>query len=87
MQWLCWFSCKRHKKFVRLSHLSGNAFKCILFDVNVRLYNEILIFILFNVGTASASRLFNESLAKVSMNAQQGGTTDIGECNKPLVFR
>lgn len=30
-------------------------------------------------GTAAASRLFNEALAKIAVNAQQGGTTDIGE--------
>lgn len=30
-------------------------------------------------GAAAASRVFNEALAKIAMNAQQGGTTDIGE--------
>lgn len=30
-------------------------------------------------GTAAASRVFNESLAKIAVNAQQGGTTDIGK--------
>ncbi|XP_055695862.1 uncharacterized protein LOC129797396 isoform X1 [Lutzomyia longipalpis] len=29
-------------------------------------------------GAAAASRLFNEALAKIAVNAQQGGTTDIG---------
>lgn len=35
------------------------------------------------VGAAAASRVFNEALAKIAMNAQQGGTTDIG---KLLIF-
>lgn len=30
-------------------------------------------------GAAAASRVFNEALAKIAMNAQQGGTTDIGK--------
>lgn len=29
-------------------------------------------------GAAAASRLFNEACAKMALNAQQGGTTDIG---------
>lgn len=29
-------------------------------------------------GTAEASRLFNEALAKIAVSAQQGGTSDIG---------
>lgn len=29
-------------------------------------------------GAAEASRLFNEALAKIAVNAQQGGTSDIG---------
>lgn len=31
-------------------------------------------------GAAAASRLFNDALAKIAVNAQQGGTTDIGKC-------
>lgn len=30
-------------------------------------------------GAAAASRVFNEALAKIAMNAQHGGTTDIGK--------
>lgn len=30
-------------------------------------------------GAAAASRVFNEALAKIAINAQQGGTTDIGK--------
>lgn len=30
-------------------------------------------------GAATASRLFNEALAKIAMNAQQSGTGDIGK--------
>lgn len=52
---------------------------------------QITIFILFYIfffsscfyhrtGAAAASRLFNEALAKIAVNAQQGGTTDIGKC-------
>lgn len=37
-----------------------------------------------STGTAAASRLFNEALAKIAVNAQQGGTTDIGECLRCL---
>lgn len=29
-------------------------------------------------GTSAASRVFNEALAKIAVNAQQGGTNDIG---------
>lgn len=38
------------------------------------------------IGTAAASRVFNEALAKIAVNAQQGGTTDIGKCNQPIEF-
>lgn len=37
------------------------------------------------IGTAAASRVFNEALAKIAVNAQQGGTTDIGKCNQPIL--
>lgn len=30
-------------------------------------------------GAAAASRVFNEALAKIAVNAQHGGTTDIGK--------
>lgn len=30
-------------------------------------------------GASAASNLFNEALAKIAVNAQQGGTIDIGE--------
>lgn len=33
-------------------------------------------------GAAAASRVFNEALAKIAMNAQHGGTTDIGKFNQ-----
>jgi hypothetical protein len=32
------------------------------------------------LGAAAASNLFNEALAKIAVNAQQGGTIDIGKC-------
>jgi len=35
-------------------------------------------------GAATASRLFNEALAKIAMNAQQSGTGDIGKTRNPL---
>lgn len=41
---------------------------------------------LLYIGTAAASRVFNEALAKIAVNAQQGGTTDIGKCNQPTKF-
>lgn len=39
-----------------------------------------------SIGAAAASRVFNEALAKIAMNAQQGGTTDIGELNNLFFF-
>lgn len=36
-------------------------------------------FVSLLTGTAAASRVFNEALAKIAVNAQQGGTTDIGK--------
>lgn len=39
----------------------------------------LILMFFFNTGAAAASRLFNEALAKIAVNAQQGGTTDIGE--------
>lgn len=36
-------------------------------------------------GAAAASRLFNEALAKIAVNAQQGGTTDIGSALMSIV--
>ncbi|KAG4072205.1 hypothetical protein HA402_007615 [Bradysia odoriphaga] len=36
-------------------------------------------------GTAAASRVFNEALAKIAVNAQQGGTTDIGSALMNIV--
>ncbi|XP_055302188.1 uncharacterized protein LOC129568401 isoform X2 [Sitodiplosis mosellana] len=36
-------------------------------------------------GAAAASRVFNEALAKIAMNAQQGGTTDIGSALMSIV--
>lgn len=36
-------------------------------------------------GAATASRLFNEALAKIAMNAQQSGTGDIGKT--PQIMR
>lgn len=35
--------------------------------------------ILSFTGAAAASRVFNEALAKIAVNAQHGGTTDIGK--------
>lgn len=32
-------------------------------------------------GATAASRLFNDALAKIATNAQQGGTTEIGKNN------
>lgn len=32
-------------------------------------------------GATAASRLFNDALAKIATNAQQGGTTEIGKTN------
>lgn len=32
----------------------------------------------FQSGTAAASQVFNDALAKIAVNAQQGGTNDIG---------
>lgn len=44
------------------------------------LFNFIVIQTTFISGAAAASRVFNEALAKIAMNAQHGGTTDIGKC-------
>lgn len=38
------------------------------------------------VGAAAASRVFNEALAKIAMNAQQGGTTDIGKFINVFIY-
>lgn len=40
---------------------------------------KLTLLLRFFSGTASASRVFNEALAKIAVNAQQGGTTDIGK--------
>lgn len=54
----------------------------IAFYVNPTSNNEL--FVSPFTGTAAASRVFNEALAKIAVNAQQGGTTDIGKCNQPI---
>ena len=43
---------------------------------------QIIIFFFFFFlysGAATSARLFNEALAKIAMNAQHSGTSDIGK--------
>lgn len=55
-------------------------FRFFLHNTNYHFYSFYFSGLYHRTGAAAASRLFNEALAKIAVNAQQGGTTDIGKC-------
>lgn len=65
-------------------HTCLNSFICVLsytqYVCTYILY-YIILYLFQYIGAAAASRLFNEALAKIAVNAQHGGTTDIGKFN------
>jgi hypothetical protein len=62
-------------RYLKKKNLMNKSFNLLLSAWIIYYFD----FCLHSSGAAAASRLFNESLAKIAINAQQGGTTDIGK--------